>query len=137
MQSIPPLIVPTHASTGADQLVITNDHRRQTAEIRCTVEQLLGLEPMETFKEEELKRKYVRGEPLVKPEEVKKLSTRLYELHQWYMEITKTTNRESLMVKVKEEHYFHQLALFVEYRELFQLFNQDALDKSIISCYCL
>ena len=40
VQSIPPLIVPTHmSSTGAaDHLVITNDHRRQAAEIGCTVE---------------------------------------------------------------------------------------------------
>ena len=92
---------------------------------------------METFKEEELKRKYVRGEPMAKPEEVKKLSMRMYELHQWYMKIAKTTNRESLMVKVKEEHYFHETTLSVEYTELFQLFNQDALYKSIISCYCV
>lgn len=47
------------------------------------------------------------------------------------------TDRESLMVKVKEEHYFHAKDLWVEFQELFQLFNQDALDKSIISCYCL
>mgnify|MGYP005826396319 FL=1 len=59
----------------------------------------------------------------------------MYELHQWYMNITKSSNRESLMVKVKEEYYFHKLALAVEYSELFQLFNQDALDKSIVSCY--
>lgn len=61
-------------STGAaDHLVITDDYRRQSAEIGCTVEQLLELEPMNTFTEQELKRKYARGEPLVKPEEVKKL----------------------------------------------------------------
>ena len=74
---------------------------------------------------------------MVKPEEVKKLSTRMYELHEWYMKITKTTNRESLMVKVKAEHYFNETALYVEFTELFQLFNQDAFDKSIVSCYCL
>ena len=89
------------------------------------------------FTEKQLKRKYARGEPLVKPEEVKKLPTRMYELHEWYMKIAKTTNRESLMVKVKAEHYFNELALYVEFTELFRLFNQDALDKSIISCYCL
>ena len=61
----------------------------------------------------------------------------MYELHQWYMDITKISNRESLMMKVKEEHYFHENVLYVEFTELFQLFNQDALDKSIISCYCL
>ena len=61
----------------------------------------------------------------------------MYELHEWYMKIAKTTNRESLMVQVKEEHYFHAKDLYVEFTELFQLFNQDALNKSIVSCYCL
>ena len=133
MQSIPPLIVPTHASTGIDQLVINNEHRRQAEELGITVGQLLEIEPMDTLREEDIKWKYVRGEPMVKPEEVKKLSTRMYELHQWYMQITKSTNRESLMVKVKEEDYFHGTALSIEYTELFQLFNQDALDKYIVS----
>src|SRR3989337_1370266 len=137
VQSIPPLIVPTHVSTGADQLVITDDHRRMAEETGVTVEQLLEIEPMETFKEEQLKRKYARGEPLVKPEEIKHLSTRMYELHQCYMREVKTTDRESLMVRVKAEHYFHEKALWVEFQELFQLFNEDALDKSIVSCYCL
>ena len=102
-----------------------------------TVGQLLEIEPMPKLKEEEIKWKYVRGQPLVEPEEVKNLPTRMYELHQWYMNITKSSNRESLMVKVKEEYYFHKLALSIDYSELFQLFNQDALDKSIVSCYCL
>ena len=61
----------------------------------------------------------------------------MYELHQWYMDITKISNRESLMVQVKEDHYFHKKALAVEYSELFQLYYQDALDTSIVSCYCL
>ena len=92
---------------------------------------------MDTFTEQELKRKYACGEPLVKPEEVKKLSTRMYELHEWYMKIANTTKRESFMVKVKAEHYFHEKDMWVEFQEMFQLFNQDALVKSIISCYCL
>ena len=70
---------------------------------------------MDTIREEDVKRKYVRDEPMVKPEEVKKLSTRMYELRQWYMEICKTHNREFLMVKVKEEDYFHGTALSIEY----------------------
>ena len=105
--------------------------------LNITVGQLLDIEPMSPLREEEIKRKYVRGQPLVKPDEVNKLPTRMYELHDWYMKITKSTNRESLMVKVKEEYYFHKLALSIEYSELFQLFSQDALDKSIVSCYCL
>ena len=109
----------------------------QAGMLKITVGQLLELEPMSLLREEEIKWKYVRGQPLVKPEEVKNLPTRMYELHDWYMKITKSSNRESLMLKVKEEHYFPKLALCVEYSELFQLFNQDALDKSLVCCYCL
>ena len=92
---------------------------------------------MSPTREEEIKRKYTRGQPLVELVEVNKLPTRMYAVHQWYMDITKISNRESLMVNVKEEHYFREKALTVEYTELFQLFNQDALDKSLVSCYCL
>ena len=109
----------------------------QAEMLGMTVGQLLEIEPMSPLREEEIKRKYVRGQPLVEPDEVKKLPTRMYELHQWYMNITKISNRESLMVNVKKENYFHKKAVSVEYSELFQLFNQNALDKSIVSCYCL
>ena len=109
----------------------------QAEMLKITVGQLLEIEPMPLLREDEIKQKYVRGQPLVEPEEVKNLPTRMYELHDWYMKITKISNLESLMVQVEEDHYFNMKALSVEYSELFQLFNQDALDKSIVSCYCL
>ena len=136
VQSIPPLIVQTSVST-ADRLVITDDHKRQTKEAGVTVEQLLGLEKIPGITEEEVKYQYVRGKPLVKPDDVKLLPTRMYNLHTWYMQKTANTNEESLMVKFKPEHYFHGKDVWIEFSELFQLFQQDALDKSIISCYCL
>ena len=118
-------------------MVITEEHIEQAKRLMITVGQLLDIEPMSLITEEEIKRKYVCGQPLVHPDKVKDLPMRMYELHQWYMNMTKISNRVSLMVNVKEEHYFHGKALPVEYSELFQLYNQDALDKSIVSCYCL
>ena len=109
----------------------------QAEVLNITVGQLLEIEPMPLLREDEIKRKYVRGQPLVAPDKVKTLPTRMYELHQWYMNITNISNRVSLMVNVKKEHYYHEKALSIEYSELYQLFNQDALDKSIVSCYCL
>ena len=105
--------------------------------LKITVGQLLGIKPMPPLREEEIKRKYVRGQPLVEPDKVENLPTRMYELHQWYMNITKISDRLSLMVNVKEGHYYHEKAVAVEYFKLFQLYNQDTLDKSIVSCYCL
>ena len=109
----------------------------QAEMLKITIGQFPEIEPMPRLREEEIKRKYVRGQPLVEPDKVKNLPTRMYELHQWYMNITNISNRVSLMVNVKEEYYFHEKALSVQYSELFQLYNQDALDKSIVSCYCL
>ena len=105
--------------------------------LNITVGQLLEIEPMPVLREKEIKRKYVRGQSLVEPDKVKNLPTRMYDLHQWYMNITKISNRESLMVNFKKDHYYHEKAVAVEYSELFQLYNEDALDKSIVSCYCL
>ena len=118
-------------------VVITEEHIMQAEMLKISVGQLLEIEPMSLLRESEIKRKYVRGQPLVEPDKVKNLPTKMYELHQWYMNMTKISNRVSLMVNVKEDHYFHEKALSVEYSELFQLYNQDALDKSIVSCYYL
>ena len=109
----------------------------QAQMLNISVGQLLKIEPMPPVRESEIAWKYVRGQPLVHPDKVKDLPTRMYELHQWYMDITKISNRESLMVNVNEEHYYHKKDVTVEYSELFQLYNKDALDKSIVSCYCL
>ena len=150
-QSIPSLVVPTTRDSTRAQyycgqtvyvpevgnVVITEEHIMQAEVLKITVGQLLEIEPMPVLREDEIKRKYVRGQPLVEPDKVKNLPTRMYELHQWYMNITKISDRLSLMVNVKEEHYYHEKAVSVEYSELFQLYNQDALDKSIVSCYCL
>ena len=78
--------------------------------------------------------KFVLGENLV--ENVRSLPTKMRNLHKWYKNAVKT-GIDSIMVGVKEEHYFQEYAVMVEFSELFQLYNIRALDKSILSCYCL
>ncbi|XP_071676863.1 uncharacterized protein [Lolium perenne] len=57
-------------------------------------------------------------------------------LHTWYGVAAKG-GMETIMVRVKEEHYFQEYSVSVDFSELFQLYNLRALDKSIVSCYCL
>ena len=78
--------------------------------------------------------KYVLGENLV--ENVRSLPPRMRTLHTWYRNATKT-GIQGLMVGVKEEHYFQEYAVNVDFAELFKLYNLRALEKSILSCYCL
>ena len=96
MQSIPPLKVSTDKA-------VTDADREMAREMDITVEQLLGIEEVPTMDPKELAWKYVPGNPLVRPDEEKLLSTQMRRLHDWYLREIKV-GRESLMVKVKPEH---------------------------------
>ena len=61
----------------------------------------------------------------------------MWKLHKWYLDACKE-GQIMITVGIKDEHYFHDdTEIHIDFEELFQLFNQDALDKSIISAYCL
>ena len=79
---------------------------------------------------------YAYGKPLVRPEMVKSLPTQLRRLHEWYEGAVKK-HHEYFHVSYKKDHYLEDNAMYVPFDEIFQLFNQDSLDKAIISCYCL
>ena len=85
----------------------------------------------------EIAYKYEYGKPLLRPDQLPHLQTQMRRLHEWYMQ----SCRESqiwLIAAVRDEHYFRgDDEIHIEFEELFQLFKQDALDKSLISCYCL
>ena len=57
-------------------------------------------------------------------------------LHNWYMEVTKL-DRKVLLLQVTEEHFKGKDELTVYLEELYQLYQLNALDLSIVSTYCL
>ena len=82
--------------------------------------------------------KYQHGKRLVRSDDLERdLPTMMRTLHKWYLETCKD-GTGSILVGIKDEHDFIGIdAIYVEFDELFQLYNQAALDKSLISCYCL
>ncbi|KAK1686634.1 hypothetical protein QYE76_047482 [Lolium multiflorum] len=85
----------------------------------------------------EVVNKYQYGHDLVKPGQLARLGTQMRRLHEWYLQACRNSDRY-FTVAVRDEHYFRgKEEINLEFEELFQLFNQDALDKSIISCYCI
>ena len=80
--------------------------------------------------------RYEYGKPIVKPVHPP-LTTMMRRLHEWYMDTCKS-GKDSLMMGIKEEHdLVGTEVLHVQFVELFQLYNQDALDKQLMTCYCL
>ena len=89
------------------------------------------------FPTAELTYKYTYGQPLVRSDKIPLLQTQMRKLHDWYMQACRES-KIFLIVGIKDEHYFRgNEELNIEFEELFQLFNQDTLDKTLMSCYCL
>ena len=77
------------------------------------------------------------GNPLVKPELVNQLPTKMRRLHNWYMR-SSAEGGNWIYLRYKNEHYGHgHGVIMIEFCELFQLYQQDTLDKALISAYCL
>nr|TKW03580.1 hypothetical protein SEVIR_7G050700v2 [Setaria viridis] len=61
----------------------------------------------------------------------------MYKLHQWYMQAS-AEGFAVLEVRIDDQHFFRgEDIINVLLEELYFLFNQDALDKSLISCWVL
>jgi hypothetical protein len=60
----------------------------------------------------------------------------MQKLHEWYVVVAKA-EQEMLVVEVTNEHYLGEDEIHIDFEELFQLFQQDALDKSLVNCYYL
>jgi hypothetical protein len=61
----------------------------------------------------------------------------MFSLHAWYLTAAKN-GRIMIVLRVPKEYYAgRQEEIHVEFDELFQMYNFEALDKSLMSCYCL
>ena len=80
--------------------------------------------------------KYHYGKPLVK--DTLALTTMMRRFHDWYMKTCSKSGKDALSMLIKEDHDFiGQELLSVDFDEFFQFYNQQALDKSLVACYCL
>jgi hypothetical protein len=80
--------------------------------------------------------RYEKGKSLIPPEKEETLSTQMRKLHKWYMDAAKGA-REFLLLRIPKDHFLGEDLVHIEFEEFFQLFNQDALDKSLVSSYVL
>ena len=81
--------------------------------------------------------KYHYGKLLVKDE--RSLTMMMRRFHDWYMKTCRESGgKDTLTLRVKEEHDLVGINLLsVPFEDFFQFFNQKALDKLTVTCYCL
>lgn len=85
----------------------------------------------------EIAYRYKHGAPLLKHESmIRDLPTQMRRLHNWYMKAC-AEEKNWIYAQFKEEHYSHEGVLLIEFPELFMFYQGDALDKTLVSAYCL
>jgi hypothetical protein len=82
------------------------------------------------------KPQFVMGAPLVSKEKLEDIPTNMRYLHTWYLNEAKN-GRTMIVARVPWEYYGRPEDIHIDFDELFQMYNCDALDKSLMSCYCL
>lgn len=81
---------------------------------------------------------YKYGQSLVRPDSIPVEAVNAnVQFNNWYMQACKD-GQAFLSAKIKHEHYFYGEDLInIEFAELHQLYHQDALDKCLVSSWCL
>nr|XP_034600007.1 uncharacterized protein LOC117860741 [Setaria viridis] len=126
-QSIAPLVVLSKFDKNLTEF--SKDTNLTPAQLRG--EDDIPMHPMPA------KWKYEYGKLLVWPQLVKHLPTKMYKLHEWYVEAT-TQGMAVMEVRIGDERYFHADDIInVLLDQLYMLFNQDVLDKSLINRWIL
>jgi hypothetical protein len=132
-QSAPPLILAPYNRNPVDDVL-----SQQARDMGITLAELKALQSGKSVTIHEVMRKYVRGEDLVDPAMVRTLPARLHQLNAWYLRTTKSQEGDWLYGKIPKDFFGPgDDEVQIEYCELWQLFNFDALDKSIISAFCM
>ena len=79
----------------------------------------------------------VLGQPLMWPELIDMLPTRMRELHNWYMKYSLERNI-MFVAHIKDSHFHRRMDdVWIELENLWDLYHQDALDKSLLSTFCM
>jgi hypothetical protein len=125
-----PLQVSSEVPPGLDM----DEAVRLVAQMNITVAELIG--GVELPKAP-ISRKYVYGQLLVDDEKLREMPTMLWKFHEWYLRTSKRGEQTMLVAKVAPEYYFREDEIHIDFSEFFQFMNLYALDKSLMSCYCL
>jgi hypothetical protein len=78
---------------------------------------------------------FVLGQPLMWPGFIDSLPTRMHELHNWYMKYSSEGNI-MFAARIKDSHFHRGMDdVWIELVSLWDLYHQDALDKSLLSAF--
>ena len=126
-QSIPPLTVFADDVTALAKVI---------EETNLTAAQLLGEDDNIPTHPGCNRKPFVLGEPLVWPELLPYLGTRMYEFHEWYMKKS-ADGMEMFAARIVNSLYRSPADVWIDFGDIWYVYQQDAVSKSLISAWIL
>lgn len=146
-QSVQPLVVANEYGSNANLLAMTipanvdlDELGNWMEETGLPLEALLGRTDAPIHGGvDDYQSRYIYGRSMCHPEKVRGLGTQIYKLHEYYLRVSSKHKEEELIaVRVRDRHYFRgDDVIWIDFSEVHQLLHMNALDKSLMSCYCL
>nr|ACS88374.1 transposon protein [Coix lacryma-jobi] len=144
-QSVPDLVVGNEYGTNMDIIqraygdVDPEQLLKFFEETGLNVENILGEAGIISAPEvDKWQRAYVYGQSLYNPAALRDLGTQMHLLNQWYLTTCGRKTDDYICVRIRDHDYFRgDDIIYVQFNELHQLCHMDALDKSLVSCFCL
>ena len=83
------------------------------------------------------KKPFKLGEPLMWEELIPTLPTRMRELHAWYLKASASKDKV-FRARIQDRNFHRGMDdIWIEFENLYDLYHQDALDKSLLSVFCM
>lgn len=80
---------------------------------------------------------YQPSKPLVRPEEVKGLSTQLRTFHDWYMQEAAAGRTDNIAVFIRDHLFNGHQVMWLNLEDIFEIYQQNALDVALICTWIL
>jgi hypothetical protein len=78
------------------------------------------------------------GEPMVRPELITKLPTKMHAFHKWYMTISaKKEDMFGMLVRPEDFSNEGEKVIWLEFKDIYEVYQLDALNTDLIIAWCL
>jgi hypothetical protein len=98
---------------------------------------LIGLEDLPVDKNQEFRWRFELGKPLVKPELVNKLPTKMHRFHDWYLnKSAEGLEMFGMLVRSEDFALQNEKVVWLRFADMYDIYHLDTLNTDLIMAWC-
>jgi hypothetical protein len=120
---------------GEDELAQVISFFEQT---KLPIGGLIGLEDLLADKNQEFRWSFELGKPLVKPELVNKLPTKMRRFHDWYLKKSaEGLEMFGMLMRPGDFALQNEKVVWLRFADIYEIYHLDALNTDLMMTWCL